>query len=148
MFLLCDETGGLVHVAANIDPQRTNQQAKGRQKALITLAIGLMVISTAINYMLNYIPTYATKTGGQTESSAARHVSPVRRNWRARARGGEYRPPADLPTYATKTLHLSGSVAFTATLVAGIILTVVTPIKTDFSSAIHATSKISVVGVV
>lgn len=34
----------------------------GRQKSLILLAIGLMVISTAVNYMLNYIPTYATKT--------------------------------------------------------------------------------------
>lgn len=59
----------------------------GKQKSLITLAIGLMVISTAVNYMLNYIPTYATKT-----------------------------------------LHLPGSVAFSATLVAGIILTVVTPV--------------------
>ena len=59
----------------------------GRQKELMMLAIGLMVISTAVNYMLNYVPTYATKN-----------------------------------------LHLSGSVAFTATLLAGVILTVVTPI--------------------
>lgn len=59
----------------------------GRQKELLLLAIGLMVISTAINYMLNYVPTYATKN-----------------------------------------LHLPGSVAFGATLVAGIILTVVTPL--------------------
>ena len=59
----------------------------GRQKELMLLAIGLMVISTAVNYMLNYVPTYATKN-----------------------------------------LHLSGSVAFTATLLAGVILTVVTPI--------------------
>lgn len=59
----------------------------GRQKTLLLLAMGLMVISTGVNYMLNYVPTYATKT-----------------------------------------LHLPGSVAFTATLVAGIILTVVTPI--------------------
>lgn len=59
----------------------------GRQKALMLLAIGLMVISTAVNYMLNYVPTYATKN-----------------------------------------LHLSGSVAFTATLLAGVILTVVTPL--------------------
>ncbi|MEJ5178685.1 MFS transporter [Erwinia sp. MYb416] len=59
----------------------------GRQKTLLLLAIGLMVISTGVNYMLNYVPTYATKT-----------------------------------------LHLPGSVAFTATLVAGIILTVVTPL--------------------
>ncbi|WP_455819820.1 MFS transporter [Pseudomonas cerasi] len=58
-----------------------------RQKILLLLAIGLMVISTGVNYMLNYVPTYATKT-----------------------------------------LHLPGSVAFTATLVAGIILTVVTPL--------------------
>lgn len=58
----------------------------GRQKELMLLAIGLMVISTAVNYMLNYVPTYATKN-----------------------------------------LHLSGSVAFTATLLAGVILTVVTP---------------------
>ncbi|KTR89572.1 MFS transporter [Pantoea dispersa] len=59
----------------------------GRQKALMLLAIGLMVISTAVNYMLNYVPTYATKN-----------------------------------------LHLPGSVAFTATLLAGVILTVVTPL--------------------
>ncbi|WP_312240666.1 MFS transporter [Pantoea sp.] len=58
-----------------------------RQKELILLAIGLMVISTAVNYMLNYVPTYATKN-----------------------------------------LHLSGSVAFSATLLAGVILTVVTPL--------------------
>ncbi|NQS86963.1 MFS transporter [Pantoea allii] len=59
----------------------------GRQKELMLLAIGLMVISTAVNYMLNYVPTYATRN-----------------------------------------LHLPGSVAFTATLLAGVILTVVTPI--------------------
>ncbi|MTD25979.1 MFS transporter [Erwinia sorbitola] len=59
----------------------------GAQKVLLLLAIGLMVISTGVNYMLNYVPTYATKT-----------------------------------------LHLSGSTAYTATLVAGIILTVVTPL--------------------
>lgn len=59
----------------------------GRQKTLMLLAVGLMVISTAVNYMLNYIPTYATQS-----------------------------------------LHLSGSVAFSATLVAGVILTVVTPL--------------------
>lgn len=59
----------------------------GQQKELMLLAIGLMVVSTAINYMLNYVPTYATKN-----------------------------------------LHLSSSVAFSATLLAGIILTVVTPL--------------------
>lgn len=59
----------------------------GRQKELMLLAIGLMVISTAVNYMLNYVPTYATKT-----------------------------------------LHLPGSAAFSATLLAGVILTVVTPL--------------------
>lgn len=59
----------------------------GRQKALVFIAIGLMVISTAVNYMLNYVPTYATKS-----------------------------------------LHLSGSVGFGATLLGGVILTVVTPI--------------------
>lgn len=57
------------------------------QKTLLLLAIGLMVISTGVNYMLNYVPTYATKT-----------------------------------------LHLPGSAAFTATLVAGMILTLVTPL--------------------
>nr|WP_314420479.1 MFS transporter [uncultured Erwinia sp.] len=59
----------------------------GQQKNLLLLAMGLMVISTGVNYMLNYVPTYATKN-----------------------------------------LHLPGSAAFTATLVAGIILTVVTPL--------------------
>ncbi|MFG1172531.1 MFS transporter [Erwiniaceae bacterium CAU 1747] len=59
----------------------------GQQKTLLLLAMGLMVISTGVNYMLNYVPTYATKN-----------------------------------------LHLPGSTAFTATLVAGIILTVVTPL--------------------
>jgi MHS family proline/betaine transporter-like MFS transporter len=51
------------------------------------LAIGLMVTSTAVNYMLNYVPTWATKN-----------------------------------------LHLSGSAAFTATLLGGVILTLVTPL--------------------
>lgn len=59
----------------------------GKQKSLLLLAIGLMVISTAVNYMLNYVPTYATKS-----------------------------------------LNLPSSVAFGATLLAGVILTVVTPI--------------------
>ncbi|WLS76952.1 MFS transporter [Erwinia pyri] len=59
----------------------------GQQKSLMLLAIGLMVISTGINYMLNYVPTYATKN-----------------------------------------LHLSGTAAFSATLLAGVILTVVTPV--------------------
>ncbi|MDN8540172.1 MFS transporter [Erwinia sp. BC051422] len=59
----------------------------GQQKSLMLLAIGLMIISTGINYMLNYVPTYATKS-----------------------------------------LHLSATTAFSATLLAGIILTVVTPL--------------------
>ncbi|QCR35798.1 MFS transporter [Nissabacter sp. SGAir0207] len=57
------------------------------QKGRFFTAIGLMVVSTAVNYMLNYVPTYATKT-----------------------------------------LHLPGEVAFSATLIAGVILTVVTPL--------------------
>jgi len=59
----------------------------GTQKSLLCMAVGLMVVSTAVNYMLNYVPTYATKT-----------------------------------------LHFSGQIAFTATLLAGVILTVATPI--------------------
>lgn len=59
----------------------------GKQKNLLLLAMGLMVISTGINYMLNYVPTYATQS-----------------------------------------LHLPGSTAFAATLIAGVILTVVTPL--------------------
>lgn len=57
------------------------------QKLLFFIAVGLMMISTAINYMLQYVPTYATKN-----------------------------------------LHLDSSTAYTATLVAGIILTFVTPL--------------------
>ncbi|PLR31553.1 MFS transporter [Chimaeribacter coloradensis] len=57
------------------------------QKGRFFIAIGLMVVSTAVNYLLNYVPTYATKT-----------------------------------------LHLPGQAAFSATLIAGIILTVVTPL--------------------
>ena len=57
------------------------------QKSLFFIAVGLMMISTAINYMLQYVPTYATKN-----------------------------------------LHLDSSTAYTATLVAGIILTFVTPL--------------------
>lgn len=68
-------------------PEAPLKQLFGRQKELMLLAVGLMVISTAVNYMLNYVPTYATKT-----------------------------------------LHLPGSVAFSATLLAGIILTLVTPL--------------------
>ena len=63
------------------------KQLMGGQRHLLVLAIGLMVISTGINYMLNYVPTYATKN-----------------------------------------LHLDGKTAFTATLLAGVILTVVTPL--------------------
>lgn len=63
------------------------KQLMGSQRHLLVLAIGLMVISTGINYMLNYVPTYATKN-----------------------------------------LHLAGKTAFTATLLAGVILTVVTPL--------------------
>ena len=81
-----------LHEPASFKPQQDKSRAPlkilaGRQKELLLLAIGLMVISTAINYMLNYVPTYATKN-----------------------------------------LHLPGSVAFTATLIAGVILTVVTPL--------------------
>lgn len=57
------------------------------QKRLMAIAIGLMVVSTAINYMLNYVPTWATKT-----------------------------------------LGLPAASAYSATLVAGVILTVVTPV--------------------
>lgn len=80
-----------VHEPASFEAQQPEaaplKRLFGRQKELMLLAIGLMVISTAINYMLNYVPTYATKN-----------------------------------------LHLSGSVAFAATLLAGVILTVVTPV--------------------
>lgn len=57
------------------------------QKKLFFIATGLMVISTAINYMLNYVPTYATKN-----------------------------------------LGLAASTAYGATVVSGIILTVLTPL--------------------
>lgn len=57
------------------------------QKSLFFIAVGLMMISTAINYMLQYVPTYATKT-----------------------------------------LGLDSSTAYMATVVAGTILTVVTPL--------------------
>lgn len=70
--------------------QKTHAPVKAlftRQKALFLIAVGLMIISTAINYMLNYVPTYATKT-----------------------------------------LHLPASTAFSATLFAGLILTIVTPL--------------------
>lgn len=63
------------------------KQLVTRQRHLLVLAVGLMVISTGINYMLNYVPTYATKN-----------------------------------------LHLPGKTAFTATLLGGIILTVITPL--------------------
>ncbi|OQP35222.1 MFS transporter [Pantoea latae] len=80
-----------VHEPASFTQQEKSaaplKQLFGRQKELMLLAVGLMVISTAVNYMLNYVPTYATKT-----------------------------------------LHLPGSVAFSATLLAGVILTVVTPL--------------------
>jgi len=80
-----------VHEPASfVQAERTEAPLKklfGRQKELMLLAVGLMVISTAVNYMLNYVPTYATKT-----------------------------------------LHLPGTVAFSATLLAGVILTVVTPL--------------------
>lgn len=80
-----------VHEPASfIAQQKSHSPLKllaGKQKSLMLLAMGLMVISTGINYMLNYVPTYATKS-----------------------------------------LHLSGTAAFSATLLAGVILTVVTPV--------------------
>ncbi|WP_023639128.1 MFS transporter [Dickeya zeae] len=80
-----------VHEPANFaQAEKTQAPIKTlftRQKALFLIAVGLMVISTAINYMLNYVPTYATKT-----------------------------------------LHLPSGAAFSATLIAGIILTVITPL--------------------
>lgn len=80
-----------VHEPASFTQQEKSaaplKQLFGVQKELMLLAVGLMVISTAVNYMLNYVPTYATKT-----------------------------------------LHLPGSVAFSATLLAGAILTLVTPL--------------------
>ena len=80
-----------VHEPASFKPQQKApsplKTLLSRQKELMLLAIGLMVISTAVNYMLNYVSTYATKN-----------------------------------------LHLPGSIAFGATLLAGVILTVVTPI--------------------
>ncbi|TQI81336.1 MHS family proline/betaine transporter-like MFS transporter [Serratia fonticola] len=80
-----------VHEPASFEqhkkPQAPLKLLIGKQKNLLLLAIGLMVISTAVNYMLNYVPTYATKS-----------------------------------------LNLSSSVAFSATLLAGVILTVVTPL--------------------
>lgn len=74
-------------VAEDRQPRRPLTTLVQSQKTLLLLAIGLMVISTALNYMLNYVPTYATKN-----------------------------------------LHLSGQVAFSATLLAGVILTVMTPL--------------------
>lgn len=68
-------------------PRHPVKQLLGSQKRLLALAIGLMVVSTAINYMLNYVPTWATKS-----------------------------------------LGLPASSAYSATLLAGVILTVVTPI--------------------
>ncbi|WP_192458116.1 MFS transporter [Musicola keenii] len=80
-----------VHEPANFEQAEKNHAPVKtlftQQKGLFFTAIGLMVISTAVNYMLNYVPTYATKT-----------------------------------------LHLPSSAAFSATLIAGIILTVVTPL--------------------
>ncbi|ROR15011.1 MFS transporter [Erwinia sp. JUb26] len=78
------EPASFVSQEKSVAPVKT---LMGQQKNLLLLAMGLMVISTGVNYMLNYVPTYATKN-----------------------------------------LHLPGSTAFTATLVAGIILTVVTPL--------------------
>lgn len=40
------------------------------QKSLFFIAVGLMMISTAINYMLQYVPTYATKILGFDSSTA------------------------------------------------------------------------------
>ncbi|AKL13088.1 TPA: MFS transporter [Kluyvera intermedia] len=68
-------------------PRHPVKQLLGSQKRLLAMAIGLMVVSTAINYMLNYVPTWATKS-----------------------------------------LGLPASSAYSATLLAGVILTVVTPI--------------------
>lgn len=42
------------------------------QKKLFFIAAGLMVISTAVNYMLTYIPTYSIKTLGLDASTAYR----------------------------------------------------------------------------
>ncbi|MBM6622730.1 MFS transporter [Micrococcaceae bacterium RIT802] len=62
------------------------------QKLLVLLTVGLLAVTTCLNYMITYIPTYAIKT-----------------------------------------LHLPDSSGFMATIVAGLVLLVVTPFAGHFS---------------
>jgi len=53
-------------------PRHPIKTLLGVQKKRIALAIGLMVVSTAVNYMLDYVPTWATTSLGLPAASAYR----------------------------------------------------------------------------
>lgn len=51
-------------------PHHPVKQLLAAQKRRVALAIGLMVVSTAVNYMLDYVPTWATTSLGLPTASA------------------------------------------------------------------------------
>ncbi|CAM2166669.1 MFS transporter, MHS family, proline/betaine transporter [Paraburkholderia sacchari] len=77
-----------------------------RQKRLVLTAIGLLTVSTAVNYLLQYIPTFAIRQ-----------------------------------------LHLPAATGFAATMVGGVILTVVTPFAGYLSDRIGRRTQMTCVGV-
>lgn len=78
-----------------------------RQKLAVLLGIGALAISTAINYLILY-----------------------------------------LPTYVVKTLNLPATVGFVASLVGGIVVTVLTPIAGAISDRIGRTSHMIAVNII
>ncbi|WP_106854365.1 MFS transporter [Caballeronia novacaledonica] len=75
----------------------------GTQKVLLLISIGALTVSTAVNYLLQYVPTFAIRE-----------------------------------------LHLDASTGFAASIVAGVILTVVTPFAGYLSDRIGRLKQMSV----
>jgi MFS transporter, MHS family, proline/betaine transporter len=96
---------------ATAPPAARHESVVGRvfaeQKLRVVLAIGALAISTAVNYLIIY-----------------------------------------MPTYVVKTLNLSPTVGYTATLAAAVAVTILTPIAGTVSDRIGRTTHMIAVGIV
>jgi MFS transporter, MHS family, proline/betaine transporter len=87
-----EDAEDFTHAARTESPVR---EVFARQKQLVLTSIGLLTVSTAVNYLLQYVPTFAIRD-----------------------------------------LHLGAATGFAATMVGGVILTVVTPFAGHLSDRI------------
>ncbi|WP_322044585.1 MFS transporter [Paraburkholderia sp. J67] len=87
-----EDAEDFTHAARTESPVR---EVFARQKRLVFVSIGLLTVSTAVNYLLQYVPTFAMRD-----------------------------------------LHLGAATGFGATMVGGVILTVVTPFAGHLSDRI------------